>query len=493
MADIFGLDFGTTNTLASRIVVREGVARPIDYTDETDAPHPSVVAYQGDRVFAGREAYALLDRADSGVIGDAVRSPKSYLGSGMRLTVGGIRDTLASSSPKSSRTFEISLDKWIREREFDQAVMTIPVDMDGGGEARATRSSSRRRTDVHQLVQEPLAALYAYLRVGDELERRIAALGESPILVADWGGGTLDLTLARIAGRTLVQFGSRGEHRVGGDRFDELLRNLVRRRHAEKHRLRSLEPLQVGAAQRLLAACETQKKRLSDQDDALIYVAHYLATDGASANLEEEITKADLEREAAHLVELAMDGITAVLSDARIEDSEVGLVLLAGGMSRMPLIQHAVERRFGIERVPAVADSDRLIAHGAAWIAHDERRLQLAKPFELTLAGDHPAQLLSEGTDLPVDEDIYPERFPVFAVDPRDGRARFIFTRPLDPGRAQPLDARRIYGTLQLPVDEELGPRAAGPGRRRRFRPRRHCDCSIASVRRDGDAGDPRA
>jgi hypothetical protein len=290
------------------------------------------------------------------------------------------------------------------------------------------------------------------------MERRIVALARSPILVADWGGGTLDLTLARIVGRTLVQFGSRGEHRVGGDRFDELLRNLVRRRHADRYALRTLEPLQVGATQFLLAACETQKKRLSDQDDVLIYVPNYLAVDGNAANIEEEITRDELEGESTYLVEQAMDGITAVLSDARVQDAEIGVVLLTGGMSRMPLIRHSMERRFGLERVPNVPDADRLIAHGAAWIAHDERRLQLAKPFELTLADDHPTQLLPEGTDLPVDEDIYPERFPVYVVDPRDSRARFILTRPVDPGRAQPLDPRRIYGTLQLPIDPDLGP-----------------------------------
>jgi molecular chaperone DnaK len=425
VADVFGLDFGTTSTLASRIVVRDGAPAVIDYPDESGAPHPSVVAYPGDRVLVGREAYALLDRADSGVIGDAVRSPKSYLGTGTRLTVAGI-----ARQPRElvAQVIKHVVDDARRrdpERGFDQAVVTIPVDMDGRGRRELREAARDVGVHIHQFVHEPLAALYGFLRSRGDLERQTAGLEGAPILVVDWGGGTLDLTLCRMVGGTLVQFASRGEHRVGGDRFDELVRNLVRRRHAERHGLWSLDPLQVGAAARLLARCELAKKQLSERDDALIFVGNYLAVDGAASDIEEDVTKADLEEIAAHLLDRAMEGISDVLQDARIQDHELGLVLLTGGMSRMPLVR---------------------------------QRLQLAKPFELTLADDIPADLLPAGTALPVDENTYPERFPVHCVDPRDGRARFTLTRPVDPGRAQPLDPRRLYGSMQLPVDDELGP-----------------------------------
>jgi molecular chaperone DnaK len=330
--------------------------------------------------------------------------------------------------------------------------------MDGRGRRELREAARDVGVHIHQFVHEPLAALYGFLRSRGDLERQTAGLKGAPILVVDWGGGTLDLTLCRMVGGTLVQFASRGEHRVGGDRFDELVRNLVRRRHAERHGLWSLDPLQVGAAARLLARCELAKKQLSERDDALIFVGNYLAVDGAASDIEEDVTKADLEEIAAHLLDRAMEGISDVLQDARIQDHELGLVLLTGGMSRMPLVRQRLQRRFGLERVPQVADADRLVSYGAAWIAHDERRLQLAKPFELTLADDIPADLLPAGTALPVDENTYPERFPVHCVDPRDGRARFTLTRPVDPGRAQPLDPRRLYGSMQLPVDDELGP-----------------------------------
>ncbi len=406
----------------------------------------------------GRSAYEQLEQSGTGVIGDAVRSPKSFLGQPTPVTVAGVART-----PRE--LVATILEHAVNETQeadpsfpFTSAVMTIPVDMDGRGRRELREAAREAGLAVHQFVHEPLAALYAYLRGDNRLTALAARLGESPVLVVDWGGGTLDLTVCRLQNQTLVQLQNRGEHRVGGDRFDELLRNFVRQEHAEAHNLAALEPMQVGASARLLTQCELAKQTLSSREDALIFVSNYLAIDGDAAHIEVEITKEDLEELAQPLIDIALDGITNTLEAARLDDQQVGLVLLTGGMSRMPMIRHALERRFGIDRVPRVEGGEDLIALGAAWIAHDRARLRLAKPFELMLADDHPAELLPAGVRLPVDEEAYPERFPVHCVDPRDGRARFVFTRPVDVGQPQPTDQRQTYAVLSLPVDPNLGP-----------------------------------
>lgn len=455
MAEVFGLDFGTTNSLAAR-VRQSGTREEADaYYDVTGAPYPSVVAFRGDDPLVGREAYDLLERTGTGVIDDAVRSPKSALGTGRRFNVGGrVREPaeLASLIIKKVVTEAQSADP---DRSFRDAVMTIPVDLDGRGRRELREAARDAGLRVHQFVHEPLAALYGYLRQSGDFRRAVADLGEMPVLVVDWGGGTLDLTLCRLSGATLTQIQSRGEHRVGGDRFDELVRNFVRSAHAERHGLGSLDPVQDGAAARLLTMCEIAKKSLSDSDDALIFVPNYLRHDGEAAHVEVEIKQSELSAMAAPLLDIAMNAVSEVLDAARLSDPELGLVLLTGGMSRMPAVRRMLEHRFGLERVPVVPGAEVLIAHGAAWIAHDAAQLKLAKPLELTLANDHPVELLPVGMQLPTDEGWHAERFPVFCVDPSSGRARMIFTRPVDPGRAQLTDARRVYGVLQLDVDRE--------------------------------------
>src|SRR4051794_24626322 len=87
MAEIFGLDFGTTNSLAAAVAA----GRVITFGDEEGRPHPSVVLYHGDETIVGRRAKDHLDVAGTGVIGDAVRSPKGQLGSGHSITVAGVQ------------------------------------------------------------------------------------------------------------------------------------------------------------------------------------------------------------------------------------------------------------------------------------------------------------------------------------------------------------------------------------------------------------------
>jgi hypothetical protein len=54
-------------------------------------------------------------------------------------------------------------------------------------------------------------------------------------------------------------------------------------------------------------------------------------------------------------------------------------------MTNMPAIRNGLTERF-VGRVPRLPNGDRIIAEGAAWIAHDGVRLTLSKPIELLVA-----------------------------------------------------------------------------------------------------------
>ena len=89
MPDIFGLDFGTTNTLAA-FIDQNGTVLPLTNLDD-NLPHPSVVQYHGGDVVVGREAKKRLAQIGTGVLGEFVRSPKSFLGTGTAIHVGRCR------------------------------------------------------------------------------------------------------------------------------------------------------------------------------------------------------------------------------------------------------------------------------------------------------------------------------------------------------------------------------------------------------------------
>jgi molecular chaperone DnaK len=192
---IFGLDFGTTNSLLS-VIGRDG--RPIHLTDEKDRPHPSVVWYRGGDVIVGRRARENLDGGAEAITGSFVRSPKRLLDQDAPIHVGG-RDL-------DPRDVVAEVLQFLREdaatgqpvkRQVERAVMTIPVKLDGAGRRRLREAAKKAGIGIVQFVHEPLAALYAYLRSTTDYRRRLAELDGCRILVFDWGGGTLDLTLAK--------------------------------------------------------------------------------------------------------------------------------------------------------------------------------------------------------------------------------------------------------------------------------------------------------
>src|SRR5436190_2176184 len=128
MAEIVGLDFGTTNSLVARIVGDQ----PIILTDETnDLPHPSVVWYHGSEVVVGREAKAQLATPALGIVGDIVRSPKAFLGRGEALVVGGV--PRSTSDVVAAILAYLKSDAARRGHDFDRAYVTVPVTMDGRG------------------------------------------------------------------------------------------------------------------------------------------------------------------------------------------------------------------------------------------------------------------------------------------------------------------------------------------------------------------------
>lgn len=392
--------------------------------------------YQGDEVIVGRAAKRHLDSAGTGVLGDnSVRSPKAQLGSGHSISVAGVQ--------RAPREVIAEILRHVRKEalghpanpglNFEEAVVTVPVNFDGRARQELRQAAADAGILVHQFVHEPLAALYGYIRERADWQRAMTELEGKLILVFDWGGGTLDLTLCQLVGGTLVQVHNRGDNRVGGDRFDERLQHLVRRRHAEQHGLTSLRR-QPGGEAALLNRCEQLKISLSTSEDAPLFIADYLAEEGEAKDVDLSLSRDDLEQLSADLVHQGMSSIDLLLERAGVNDAAIELVLATGGMVRMPLIRRRLRERFGALRVPDIDDGDRIIAKGAAWIAHDRRRLRLAKPFELLLADDAPVSLVAESVDLPTRDQQLAYSFGMHCVDPRDGFARFQFLRQFDRG-----------------------------------------------------------
>lgn len=422
--NVIGFDFGTTNSLIS--VARGN--RTINFLDDQQRPIPSVVCYEGGQTILGREAKERLAHAGLGVQGNIVRSPKMYLGRDSVFVEGTERSPVEIVADVVRHVLQRAGSRDREVGDISGVVVTIPVDMEGY-RRRALRDAFRlAKLRIVQFVHEPLAALYGLFRAQD-LSTMLRRYDRKLILVFDWGGGTLDLTLCRPMGDMVIQIMNDGTDEVGGDVFDETIMNHLVRSVRKTRVLDESVDTHPGAKSRLMDKCERAKIDLSSRPNVTIYV------DSFFRGIEEEdfdyaLNQSELEQIVKPLLDKGFKRIERILENAGYTREQVALCVATGGMSNMPAVRRQLHEWFGPERVQVPDNGATLIAEGAAWIAADQAGLQLAKNVELLLARNSYLPIVRAGTAMPKEGEVQTDTFHLYCTDPRDGVAKFQICAP---------------------------------------------------------------
>ncbi len=452
---IVGFDFGTTNSLISVI----NANRALNVTDREGLPVPSVVAYEGAETIAGRAAKERLDRAGLGVHGNIVRSPKSLLGYGT-IFVGGVErspvdvvyDVIAHVKEQALRS-HVNVDLG----GVTRAVVTIPVDWDGSRRAALRDAFRRAGIGIVQFIHEPFAALYGHFRSQHDVADALREYDRRYVIVVDWGGGTLDLTLCALNGGQITQLRNHGTADVGGDVFDEAIRNAVIDAYCTNHRLGTKVEAHADARTRLLHACERAKIDLSTRASAVLYVPSFF--NAAPEDFDYVLERESLETMTQPIIRNGIRRISDLLNSVHVAPAQIALCLTSGGMVNMPAIRARLHELFGPQRVNISDNSSTLIAEGAAWVAYDQRPLHLGKTVELRLARNAYLSLVRAGTSMPGQGQMQQASFHLYCADPRDGAAKFEVCTPEGAGDDVQITAPRIaLANLVVKVDEKARP-----------------------------------
>lgn len=455
MQRVIGFDFGTTNSVISLI---DG-ERSISLLDQVSGlPHPSVVCYQGSQVILGRPAKERLSNAGIGVMGNIVRSPKSLLGES-KVYVEGVARSPKEMVAEVVKYVKADAEKRKKDDEFNHAVVTIPVDMDGSRRKELREAFHIAGVNIIQFVHEPLAALYGHLRNKENFNEELDLLNGELILVFDWGGGTLDLTLCQIVDGMLVQIMNDGCSDVGGDIIDDIILNEVVKRSLEKHNIQSEISIQLDAKQRLLEKVELAKIELSIENRTLIYVSNYFKENNAlnDLDIEYQLERTELEDIVDSVINKGIQRIHTLLDKAKISPSSIALCLATGGIVNMPTIKSRLLEIFGPLRLNISDRGNTIISEGAAWIAHDKANLTLAKNIELSQARNTYFPILKAGLSMPREGDVQACQLSLYCTDPRDGLAKIQISSPLKPGRnVQKTDQRDTLGSISVAIEKTL-------------------------------------
>ena len=291
---------------------------------------------------------------------------------------------------------QMHLSRGFPEQDFARAVVTVPVNMRGKArqDLRAGCESGRE-CYIHQFVHEPMAALYGYLRGMSSFRSEVARLEGRIVMVFDWGGGTLDLTLCKIEQGTILQILNVGEPSAGGDQFDLRVSESGEGEASGRSILAAdWGRLQPNAEARLLKHCEDAKIRLSESEETTIY----LSARSLQGHGERPRCDSDAIRVAKPCRRSCGEGSCNNLPPAQAgrvaHRGNRLLPVVTGGMVAMPAIREGLIELLGGGRVREIENAETVISEGASWIAHDGLRVRLAKPIEVLNCHDVYVQVI---------------------------------------------------------------------------------------------------
>ncbi|KAI5746822.1 hypothetical protein M8J77_007805 [Diaphorina citri] len=369
---VIGIDLGTTN---SCVAVMEGKQAKVIENSEGSRTTPSVVAFtkDGERLVgtpARRQAVtnsANTFYATKRLIGRRFDDPeikkdmknlsyKIVRASNGDAWVQGSDEKVYSPSQigafvlmKMKETSEAFLNTSVKN-----AVITVPAYFNDS-QRQATKDAGQiAGLNVLRVINEPTAAALAYGM--DKTDDKVIA-------VYDLGGGTFDVSVLEIQKGVFEVKSTNGDTLLGGEDFDNTLVDFL---VAEFKRDQGLDIRKDQMAmQRLKEAAEKAKIELSSSVQTDINLPYLTMDAGGPKHMNLKLTRSKFESLVGDLIKKTVNPCQKALQDADCKNSDIGEVLLVGGMTRMPKVQSTVQEIFG--KVPSRAvNPDEAVAIGAA-------------------------------------------------------------------------------------------------------------------------------
>ncbi len=347
MSLIIGIDLGTTFSAVA--LVRDGIPDIVPSGDERIIPSVVGLAPDGGLLVGtpARNQYVLYPER-------TIRSIKRQMGRGTEVQLGE-----RSYTPQQISALILRELRRAAETQFGQpverAVITVPAYFSDAARQATREAGEIAGFTVERIINEPTAAALAYgLDRADERQM---------VAVYDLGGGTFDVSIIELDSGVIEVRASHGNTQLGGDDFDERLRELLIERFVATHGVGPQDDPRAMA--RLLRAAETAKITLSTRPSARIQEEFLLTIDGRPLHLETEVQRGEFEAAIADLLDGTIESLDAALQDAGLSVDQLDKVLFVGGSTRIPLVWELVREHTGIE--PAVViNPDEAVALGAA-------------------------------------------------------------------------------------------------------------------------------
>lgn len=372
MAKAIGIDLGTTNSVAA--IWEAGEARVVE-NREGRRLTPSVVAINpktGER-FVGE----LARRQSITNPENTIYSVKRFMGRrfqdgtvqrdqkmvSYKLSKADNGDAWVTFNGKPTSPPEISamILRKIKEdseaklgQPVTRAVITVPAYFNDSQREATKVAGQIAGLEVLRIINEPTASALAY-----GLEKKTDQL----IAVYDLGGGTFDITILQLGGGVFEVKSTNGDTHLGGDDFDLRIVNWA----SDQFKAENGIDLRTdrAALQRLRVESERAKIELSTVTQTELNLPFITADASGPKHLSLTLTRAKMEQLVQDLIDRTREPSVQAMKDAGVNPSDIGEVILVGGMTRMPSVAAKVKEIFNKEPNKSV-NPDEAVALGAA-------------------------------------------------------------------------------------------------------------------------------
>lgn len=347
MSRVIGIDLGTTN---SCVAVLEGDVPTVIANKEGYRTTPSVVAFAKDKTMlvgdpARRQAAVNAERT--------IFSIKRHMGSDYRKKI----DGKAYSPQEISAFILMKLKKDAEDFLGDtvtDAVITVPAYFNDA-QRQATKDAGRiAGLNVLRIINEPTSAALAYGLDNGQAQK---------IFVYDLGGGTFDVSIIEIGDHVIEVLATSGDNHLGGDDFDERIVQYLVEQFKKTEGINLSKD--TAALQRLKEEAEKAKKELSSCMTTNINLPFLAMAKDGPHHMDIQLSRSKFEELTKDLIERTVIPVENAIHDAGLTKSQIDMVLLVGGSTRIPAVQDKVRTLMGKEPSRNV-NPDECVAIGAA-------------------------------------------------------------------------------------------------------------------------------
>jgi molecular chaperone DnaK len=453
-----GIDFGTTNSSLVAFIKKDdffskgGTFEYFGSINEKEKPTPSVVWYHDKRIDVGKDAKDNYNKFCDVPGHHMETSIKSKLGTDKKVSIfGQLTDPYKVASKIIEHLIKIAEMSHAAKAgiSLNKAVFSIPINFNGRQRADLRKAAHEAGIEVDTFIHEPFAALIGYLYSESSYQYQDIP-DSSYVLVFDWGGGTLDITVVKKEKEQMYEVGTGELSGIAGDKFDDELAVHVKNRFQDTYSgVFSPEYIRKKLSEkrdRILSNSEKCKIALSSKTEANIYIEDIIYDESARKhfNIDEMINRSDFEACIQHHVQAASSCIHDAIRAAGISPEQISFVLMTGGTSNIPLVRKTIENMFG-SRVKIASNSEMVIAQGAAVVAEMGWSPYLSKSIMVELSDGSYWTAFEQG--MPLVREKMPAKKEVFTcVDTRDSEAKVIIAE----GRSDKKD--RNLAVINIPV-----------------------------------------